>query len=103
MAACLVALLFMGTAGLRQWYSRIITFLPLFFMSELPPYATWLEKFGQIHLPADLYLDLYFSHHAGACHYAVVLQFAEPYFSFTDGMMSLDPNAYSMQMVSRTF
>jgi putative spermidine/putrescine transport system permease protein len=95
MAACLVALLFMGRLAPAVAFA-IITFLPLFFMNELPAYATWQEKFGKyIFL---LICTLIFIFLITPVLVIVPLSFnAEPYFSFTDGMLALDPNAYSMR------
>ena len=44
--ACVIAYLFTGTLVATIGFALIIG-LPLYFMSDLPPYATWPEKFGQ--------------------------------------------------------
>ena len=44
--ACVVAYLFTGTLVSTIGITLVLG-LPLYFMSDLPPYATWSEKFGQ--------------------------------------------------------
>lgn len=78
-----------GTLGFA-----IIVAIPYFAMNDLPPYAVWQEKVGKyafllvctiififLILPILIIIPLSFN--------------AEPYFSFTEGMMTLDPAAYS--------
>ena len=99
--ACIVAYLFTGTLVATIGIA-IILGLPLFFMSELPPYATWLEKFGQyifllvctcififLITPVLVIMPLSFN--------------VEPYFTFTEGMLSLDPAAYSTRWYQDIF
>ncbi len=80
-----------GTIGFALLFG-----IPLFAMNELPPYATTLDKIGKyaflsictiilifLILPILVIIPLSFN--------------AEPYFSFTEGMMALDPEAYSIR------
>ena len=80
---------FAGTFGFL-----IIFGIPYFAMNDLPAYATAKDKVGQyaflsvctvififLILPILIIIPLSFN--------------AEPYFSFTEGMMALDPSAYS--------
>ncbi len=86
-----------GTIGFA-----ILFGLPLFFMNPLPPYATIGEKIGHyaflaictiifvfLILPILIIMPLSFN--------------AEPYFSFTEGMMALDPEAYSLRWYADIF
>ena len=93
--ACAVALLFMGRLAPAAAFA-IITFLPLFFMNELPPYTTWQDNVSPtIFL---LICTLIFIFLITPVLVILPLSFnAEPYFSFTDGMLAFDPNAYSMR------
>ena len=89
------ALFFVFTQSFAGTFGFIIIFgLPYFLMNELPPYATAAEKIGKyaflslctlififLILPILVIIPLSFN--------------AEPYFSFTEGMMALDPSAYS--------
>jgi len=72
----------------------IVFGIPYFAMNDLPPYATLLDRVGKyaflavctiififLILPILVIIPLSFN--------------AEPYFTFTQGMMSLDPAAYS--------
>jgi len=80
---------FAGTLGFL-----LIFGIPYFAMNDLPPYATTGEKIGKyaflaictliflfLILPILIIIPLSFN--------------AEPYFTFTEGMMALDPSAYS--------
>ena len=91
--ACVIAFLFTGTLVATIGFALIVG-MPLYFMSDLPPYATWLEKFGQyIFL---LVCTMIFIFLITPVLIIMPLSFnAEPYFSFTQGMMSLDPAAFS--------
>ncbi len=88
---------FLFTRSLAGTFGFIVIFgIPYFAMSELPPYATIQEKVGKyaflslctlififLILPILVIIPLSFN--------------AEPYFTFTEGMMALDPNAYSVR------
>ena len=67
---------------------------PLFFMNELPPYATTLERVWQyVYLTICTFIFVFL---IMPVIIIVPLSFnVEPYFSFTKGMMSFDPAAYS--------
>jgi putative spermidine/putrescine transport system permease protein len=100
-AACLAVLL------ITQSFSVLLGFAflfgaPLFFMNELPPYATILERIWQyiylsictfifvfLILPIIIIMPLSFN--------------VEPYFSFTKGMMSFDPAAFSTRWYQDIF
>ena len=82
---------FAGTIGFA-----VIFGIPYLLMNPLPPYATTQEKIGHyaflaictvififLILPILVIIPLSFN--------------AEPYFTFTEGMMALDPNAYSIR------
>ena len=91
--ACVGAFLFTGTLVSTIGITLILG-MPLYFMSDLPPYATWTEKFGQyIFLLACTMIFIFL---ITPVLIIMPLSFnAEPYFSFTQGMMSLDPAAFS--------
>ncbi len=88
-------LFFIFTRSFAGTFGFIIIFgMPFFLMNDLPPYATMTEKIGKyaflalctlififLILPIIVIIPLSFN--------------AEPYFSFTEGMMALDPTAYS--------
>jgi putative spermidine/putrescine transport system permease protein len=100
-AACLAVLL------ITQSFSVLLGFAflfgaPLFFMNELPPYSTTLERIWQyiylsictfifvfLILPIIIIMPLSFN--------------VEPYFSFTQGMMSFDPAAFSTRWYQDIF
>lgn len=67
---------------------------PLFFMNELPPYATTLERIWQyIYLTLCTFIFVFL---IMPVIIIIPLSFnVEPYFSFTHGMMTFDPAAYS--------
>ena len=82
---------FAGTLGFL-----IVFGIPLFAMNDLPAYATMQDKIGKyiflavctiififLILPILIIIPLSFN--------------AEPYFTFTEGMMALDPDAYSLR------
>lgn len=80
----------------------IVFGLPLFFASELPSYATTGEKIG--HYFFLLICTLIFIFLITPILVIIPLSFnAEPYFSFTEGMMSLDPNAFSLRWYKDIF
>ncbi len=67
---------------------------PLFFMNELPPYATRGERIWQyVYLTICTFIFVFL---ITPVIIIIPLSFnVEPYFSFTQGMMSLDPAAFS--------
>ncbi len=69
---------------------------PLFFMNELPPYATTLERIWQyVYLTICTFIFVFL---IMPVIIIIPLSFnVEPYFSFTEGMMSLDPTAFSIR------
>lgn len=88
---------FAGTVGFF-----ILFAIPLFLMNPLPPYASRSEIIGQyaflsvctiififLILPILIIIPLSFN--------------VEPYFSFTEGMMNLDPAAYSLRWYQDIF
>ncbi len=101
LVACLAVLL------ITQSFSVMIGFgflfgAPLFFMNELPPYATTLERVWQyayltictfifvfLIMPVIIIVPLSFN--------------VEPYFSFTQGMMTFDPAAFSTRWYQDIF
>ena len=91
--ACLAVLLITQSISVMLGFAFLFG-APLLFMNELPPYATTLERIWQytyltictfifvfLIMPVLIILPLSFN--------------VEPYFSFTQGMMSFDPAAYS--------
>ncbi len=100
-AVCLLGWAFMGAIAPAIGFA-IITGLPLFFMNEMPPYTTWAEKFGRyIFL---LVCTLIFIFLITPVLVIVPLSFnSEPYFSFTEGMMALDPKAFSLRWYEQIF
>ncbi|WP_449301298.1 ABC transporter permease [Pseudahrensia aquimaris] len=71
-------------------------------MKELPPYATTLDKVGKYAFLALCTLIFIFL--IMPILIIVPLSFnAEPYFSFTEGMMTLDPAAYSLRWYQDIF
>lgn len=92
-AACLAVLLITQSFSVMLGFAFLFG-APLLFMNELPPYSTTLERVWQyayltictfifvfLIMPVIIILPLSFN--------------VEPYFSFTEGMMSFDPAAYS--------
>ncbi len=91
--ACLAVLLVTWSFSVFLGFALLFG-APLFFMNELPPYATTLERVWQyayltictfifvfLIMPVIIIIPLSFN--------------VQPYFSFTEGMMSLDPAAFS--------
>ena len=76
--------------------------LPLYFMEDLPAYATTGDKVGKyIFL---LICSLIFIFLITPILIIIPLSFnAEPYFTFTEGMLSLDPSAYSLRWYADIF
>jgi len=75
---------------------------PLYFMEDLPAYATTMDKIGKyIFL---LICSLIFLFLITPILIIIPLSFnAEPYFTFTEGMLSLDPSAYSLRWYADIF
>lgn len=76
--------------------------IPLYYMSEMPSYTTTAEKIGKY-----LFLTLcsmIFIFLITPILIIIPLSFnAEPYFTFTEGMLSLDPAAYSLRWYADIF
>ena len=93
-AAVLVTFL---TGTIKAAVAFLLVFgVPLYFMSKMPEYATTGERFTRymflvisssilvfLITPVIIIIPLSFN--------------AEPYFTFTDGMLNLDPDAFSMR------
>jgi putative spermidine/putrescine transport system permease protein len=69
---------------------------PFFAAKKLPPYATWGERlWRQIFLTFCIFVFLFL---ITPILVIIPLSFnSEPYFTFTDGMIRLDPSAYSLR------
>ncbi len=91
--ACLALLLFTGSIAVVLGFCLLFG-APLFFMNELPPYATTGERVWQyVYLTICTFIFVFL---IAPVIIIVPLSFnVEPYFSFTEGMMSLDPAAFS--------
>jgi len=76
--------------------------IPLYFMEDLPAYATTADKVGKyIFL---LICSLIFIFLITPILIIIPLSFnAEPYFTFTEGMLSFDPSAYSFRWYQDIF
>jgi len=76
--------------------------IPLYFMEDLPAYATTGDKIGKyIFLLA---CSLIFIFLITPILIIIPLSFnAEPYFTFTEGMLSFDPSAYSLRWYADIF
>jgi len=75
---------------------------PYFLMTELPPYATVGERIGQYVFLAICALIFLFL----ITPILVIMPLSfniEPYFTFTDGMLSFDPAAYSLRWYQDIF
>lgn len=75
---------------------------PYFFMSDLPPYATLSERISQyVFLLACTMIFLFL---ITPILVIMPLSFnAEPYFTFTDGMLAFDSSAYSLRWYQDIF
>ncbi len=93
--ACLIVFLLTGSASVVIGFVFLFG-TPMFFMNELPPYATIGERVWQY-----VYLTictLIFVFLISPILIIIPLSFnAEPYFSFTEGMINFDPAAYSLR------
>ncbi len=91
------AAVFMATGSIAVVIGFALLFgTPLFFMNELPPYATVLERVWQyVYLTICTFIFVFL---IMPVIIIIPLSFnVEPYFSFTQGMMTLDPAAYSIR------
>ena len=93
--ACVAVLVIVRSLSVMLGFAFLFG-TPLFFMSELPPYATTLERIWQyIYLTICTFIFVFL---IMPVIIIVPLSFnVEPYFSFTEGMMSFDPSAYSFR------
>jgi putative spermidine/putrescine transport system permease protein len=94
---------FLLTQSLGVALVFILTFgVPLFFMEDLPAYATTADKIGKyIFL---LICSLIFIFLITPILIIIPLSFnAEPYFTFTEGMLAFDPTAYSFRWYADIF
>lgn len=93
--ACLAVLVITGSLAVVLGFAFLFG-TPLFFMNELPPYATTFERIWQyIFLTICTFIFVFL---ITPIIIIIPLSFnAEPYFSFTKGMMSFDPTAFSMR------
>jgi putative spermidine/putrescine transport system permease protein len=99
--ACLAVLLIVGSVSVAIGFALLFG-APLFFMNELPPYATTLERIWQyVYLTICTFIFVFL---IMPVIIIIPLSFnVEPYFSFTEGMMSFDPAAYSMRWYADIF
>ena len=93
--ACLVVVLITQSLSVLIGFGLLFG-APLFFMNELPPYATMLERIWQyVYLTICTFIFVFL---IMPVIIIIPLSFnVEPYFSFTEGMMSLDPTAFSIR------
>jgi len=93
--ACLAVLLITQSFSVMLGFAFLFG-TPLLFMNELPPFATTLERVWQyIYLTICTFIFVFL---IMPVLIIVPLSFnVEPYFSFTQGMMSFDPAAYSIR------
>lgn len=91
------AIAFLLTFSLGVAVVFILVFgVPLFFMQEMPAYTTTMEKIGKYIFLAICTIIFIFL--ITPILVIMPLSFnAEPYFTFTEGMLSLDPSAYSLR------
>ncbi|PWQ98855.1 ABC transporter permease [Leucothrix pacifica] len=91
------AIVFLLTFSPAVALAFILVFgIPLFFMHEMPAYTTTGEKIGKyIFLTICTMIFIFL---ITPILVIIPLSFnAEPYFTFTEGMLSLDPSAYSLR------
>ena len=99
--AIVLFLLFTGSLAGTVGFA-LITGIPYFLMNPLPPYASRLERVG--HYAFLTTCTIIFIFLITPILVIMPLSFnAEPYFSFTEGMMSLDPSAYSLRWYADIF
>ncbi len=93
--ACVAVLAIVGSVSVVIGFAFLFG-TPLFFMNELPPYATTLERIWQyIYLTICTFIFVFL---IMPVIIIIPLSFnVEPYFSFTSGMMSFDPAAFSIR------
>ena len=91
--ACLAVLLITRSFAVLLGFGFLFG-APLFFMNELPPYASLPERIWQyVYLTICTFIFVFL---IMPVIIIIPLSFnVEPYFSFTQGMMSFDPTAYS--------
>lgn len=95
LGATVLFALFTGSIGGTIGFA-ILFGIPLFAMTPLPPYATTGEKIS--HYAFLAICTLIFLFLILPILIIIPLSFnVEPYFSFTEGMMRLDPEAYSLR------
>ncbi len=96
--AVLLFLIFTGSIAGTIGFMLIFG-IPLFAMKPMPPYSTIAEKVGKyIFLTVCTVIFIFL-----ILPILVIMPLslnAEPYFSFTEGMMALDPKAYSSRWYS---
>jgi putative spermidine/putrescine transport system permease protein len=92
-AACLLVVAITQSFAVMLGFAFLFG-TPLLFMNELPPFATTLERVWQyIYLTICTFIFVFL---IMPVLIIVPLSFnVEPYFSFTQGMMTFDPAAYS--------
>jgi len=93
--ACLIVLVITGSIGVLIGFVFLFG-TPMFFMNELPPYATVGERIWQyVFLTICTFIFVFL---ISPILIIMPLSFnAEPYFSFTEGMITFDPSAYSLR------
>jgi len=99
--ACVIVL------AITQHFAVLLGFIflfgtPLFFMKELPPYATTVERIWQyLFLTICTFIFVFL---ITPIIIIIPLSFnAEPYFTFTDGMLSFESTAYSLRWYEDIF
>ena len=103
-ALCLATLGFVAyTSSLFGGIGFFLIFgAPYFFMTDLPPYATLSERISQYVFL--LVCTLIFVFLITPILVIMPLSFnAEPYFTFTDGMLAFDSSAYSLRWYEDIF
>ncbi|MGB1310153.1 MAG: hypothetical protein ACPG47_03035, partial [Leucothrix sp.] len=99
----LTAAIFLLTQSIGVAFVFLFVFgVPLYFMEDLPAYATTADKIGKY---IFLFIcSLIFIFLITPILIIIPLSFnAEPYFTFTEGMVALDPNAYSLRWYADIF
>lgn len=101
LVACVVVLLLTRSVLVTLAFAFLFG-APLFFMKELPAYATTGEKIWQYtYLTICTFIFVFL---ITPILVIVPLSFnVEPYFTFTEGMLSLDPDAFSLRWYKDIF
>jgi len=96
-------LIFLATLSFGAALTFLLVFgIPLYFMEDLPAYATTGDKVGKYIFLTICTLIFIFL--ITPILIIIPLSFnAEPYFTFTEGMLSFDPSAYSMRWYQDIF